>query len=109
MTVNELKELEKQIKESINERKKNIELLQDALKPISPDIAIGRLSRLEALGEKGVREKNLRAQQEKLVKLESTLGRLSDPEFGICAKCGKSIPIERILAVPEAELCVKCA
>lgn len=31
-----------------------------------------------------------------------------DEEFGLCEECGKPIPKERLLIVPEATLCVPC-
>jgi len=105
----ELQELEKQIKDTIEETKKDIERLQDATDPIAPDVAIGRLSRLEALGEKGVREKNLMALMEKYTNLTNTLQRLNHPNFADCSDCGASIPKARIIAIPESTLCVKCA
>ena len=33
---------------------------------------------------------------------------LNNDNFGICEECGKPIPPERLLIVPEASLCVKC-
>ncbi len=33
---------------------------------------------------------------------------LNNDNFGICEECGKQIPPERLLIVPETSLCVKC-
>ena len=33
---------------------------------------------------------------------------LNDQKFGICEDCGKQIPIERLLIVPDAVRCVPC-
>ena len=33
---------------------------------------------------------------------------LADAHFGMCEECGKTIPPERLLIVPEATLCVAC-
>jgi DnaK suppressor protein len=33
---------------------------------------------------------------------------LSDQQFGICEECGKHIPVERLLIVPDAIRCVPC-
>ena len=33
---------------------------------------------------------------------------LKDQEFGICEECGDPIPVERLLIVPETNLCIAC-
>ena len=33
---------------------------------------------------------------------------LNDQQFGICEECGKQIPVERLLIVPDAIRCVPC-
>ncbi len=33
---------------------------------------------------------------------------LNNENFGVCEECGKQIPAERLLIVPETSLCVKC-
>jgi len=43
-----------------------------------------------------------------LVKVEAALARLENGNYGICAKCGQMIDKERLLAVPEAALCITC-
>ena len=35
-------------------------------------------------------------------------GWIKKREYGICGKCGKKIPIERLKVYPEARLCIKC-
>lgn len=46
---------------------------------------------------------------EELRKVEHLIGRISkEEEFGLCEECGKPIPEERLLIVPEATLCVPC-
>jgi len=40
--------------------------------------------------------------------IESALLRISQGRYGLCAKCGKKIPQERLEAIPYAVLCVEC-
>jgi RNA polymerase-binding transcription factor DksA len=35
--------------------------------------------------------------------------RLRDGDYGICTKCGQRIPIERLMILPAATTCVRCA
>jgi len=40
--------------------------------------------------------------------LDEVLKRIDSPDFGICIRCGKEIPFERMQAVPTARSCVNC-
>jgi RNA polymerase-binding protein DksA len=46
--------------------------------------------------------------RESLDQIERALRRMDDGTYGTCARCGKTIPTERLEAMPEAELCVAC-
>lgn len=83
--------------------------LIELCKPVAPDNAIGRLSRMEAISEKSIKEANLRSAKTRVSQLKAALSKLSDEEFGNCRECGNEIPIGRLLARPESTLCVQCA
>jgi len=36
------------------------------------------------------------------------LEKIKKGKYGICEKCGKKIPEERLKAFPEARFCMKC-
>ena len=86
-----------------------IKRLEEATKPISPANAIGRVSRMDALGNKMINEQMLAKFRNRKEKLEMVLGNSNTPEFGICEMCLTPIPAERILAIPESTICVRCA
>ena len=44
----------------------------------------------------------------RLVEVEKALARIEKGKYGKCEKCKKSIEIERLKALPEASLCMKC-
>ncbi len=46
--------------------------------------------------------------REHLVQVEKALERIDGPDFGVCRRCRAPIPIERLKAVPTADLCVGC-
>jgi DnaK suppressor protein len=51
----------------------------------------------------------LERKNKELKKIETLIRRsLEDEEFGRCEECGKRIPQERLLIVPEATRCVPC-
>ncbi len=54
-------------------------------------------------------ELRTRDRERKLIrKIEKTLRRLDDDEFGFCESCGSEIGIRRLEARPTADLCVDC-
>jgi DnaK suppressor protein len=89
--------------------KKTVAQLEDSSKPVPPDNAYGRLSRMEAINSKSISEAGLRSARSRLSRLENALQRLDEEDFGICLQCEEPIPIGRILLVPESTLCVGCA
>ncbi len=46
--------------------------------------------------------------RESLARVEAALARIEAGEYATCRRCGAEIPVERLRAVPEAELCVTC-
>lgn len=46
---------------------------------------------------------------ERLEQINGALLRIRQGRYGICSKCGKDIPAERLKALPYAVLCVRCA
>ena len=78
-------------------------------KPVSPDDAIGRLSRMDAINNKSVTESALRQAEEKLRRLYFVTTRLDSADFGRCVKCQQAIPPGRLLIKPESIHCVRCA
>jgi DnaK suppressor protein len=44
----------------------------------------------------------------RLKNINSALKKIGSNKYGICEKCGKEIPIERLKIYPEARFCVKC-
>lgn len=103
------KALKVRIKEEITKTEKSILDLEELTKPISPENAIGRISRMDAINNKSVNEASLRQSKEKLSKLKRAIDRLDDDNFGICTQCKQSIPIGRIMLMPQAVKCVNCA
>jgi DnaK suppressor protein len=97
------------IQEKIAATEKRITQLKDLCKPIAPENAIGRVSRMDAINNKSVNEAALRQNENTLLKLQQALTKVDEPNFGKCYSCGNSIPLGRILLVPQSNKCVQCA
>ena len=102
-------EIKQTILNEISKTEKLIAEYKDLTKPVAPDDAIGRISRMDAINNKSVTEASLRLAEEKLKNLQRVLSRVGTRDFGICIKCGKAIPAGRILYRPESLTCVDCA
>lgn len=109
MSSNDRAVLKQQILDAIDEQKKLIARLVETSKPVAPDNAIGRLTRMEAINDKSVSEASLGSARTKLHKLETALGKIGDPDFGICVRCEQPIPPGRIMLMPESTVCVPCS
>ncbi|MGM0572838.1 MAG: TraR/DksA family transcriptional regulator [Bacteroidota bacterium] len=82
---------------------------RELTRPVGPENAIGRVSRMDAINNKSVTEAALRQAEEKLERLRHMQSRLDDPDFGYCTRCKKPIPAGRLMAMPQSSYCVQCA
>ncbi|UTW60848.1 TraR/DksA C4-type zinc finger protein [bacterium SCSIO 12741] len=94
--------------ELILTREKVLEL-KELTKPIAPENAIGRVSRMDAINNKSVNEMALRQAEFKLRKLQIALEKVDEPSFGKCGRCGSTIQEGRLMLLPENTLCIRCA
>ena len=109
MNQKEKNEIRNKIEADLAALEKQIETLEEKTKPISPDCSLGRLTRLEAMGEQHVNHKVLDESKLRLTRLQNALLRIDKPMFGICIECEEEIGIGRMLARPESVRCVGCA
>jgi len=103
------KEFEALIALEIEKTQKAIADYKEMTQPVAPDNAIGRVSRMDAINNRSVAEAGLRQAEEKLNKLKFALGKIDSDEFGICRRCGKEIPLMRLMLMPQSFFCVNCA
>ena len=102
-------EIRLKILEEIDNTEKRIEEYREQSKPISPENAIGRISRMDAINNKSITEAALRQAEAKLSHLIQARDKVGSKEFGVCVKCKHPIPVGRILLMPESNKCVNCA
>ncbi|QOR61790.1 TraR/DksA family transcriptional regulator [Sulfurovum sp. ST-21] len=101
--------LKKKIEDDIAKLKVQIAALEEKTRPITPDCSLGRLTRLEAMGEQHVNNRVLDESKLRLIRLQNALLRIDKPVFGICIKCDDPIGFERMKIRPESIRCVECA
>ena len=102
-------EIKQTILDEISKTQRSVSEFKEITKPVAPDEAIGRISRMDAINNKSVAEEGLRIAESKLINLQRVLSQIGSKDFGICLKCGQNIPLGRILIRPQSLLCVNCA
>ena len=93
----------------IKKTQEKISRYEAMTQPVAPDNAIGRVSRMDAINNKGVMEAALRKARERLEGLNRHYEKLNTPEFGLCLRCKSEIPLQRIFMAPQSSFCVNCA
>ncbi len=83
--------------------------LKELSKPIAPDCAIGRVSRMDAINNRSINEAALNKKLIQYDGLNAVLENLHRDDFGKCLVCGDTIPMGRIIIVPENRRCIKCS
>ena len=101
--------IEKKIQNEIKRISASILEYEKMAKPIAPDDAIGRVSRMDAINNKSVLDAALTKAKMKLEKLLIVQKDINNDNFGLCVRCSCKIPIERLILVPESKRCVYCA
>lgn len=102
-------EIRDRIEKEIQKTKYLISEYAELTKPVEPENAIGRVSRMDAIQNKSVTEAALRKTREKLENLEYALTKVDEEDFGLCVKCKQPIPVGRILIMPQSRTCVSCS
>lgn len=109
MTDSQREELKQKIIQELEQLQGIIKSHKESSKPVVPDVAIGRLTRMEAISAKGISEASLASARNRFNRLEHALRRIDADDFGICTECENPIPIKRLMLMPEATRCVRCA
>ena len=109
ISVDELIELEILISEELERIQEESESSEVEREAISPDVAIGRLSRLDSMQMQEIAKEAERRRKERVTLLEMALERIDTGDYGRCQSCKGSIPYGRLKITPEAVRCGDCA
>lgn len=89
---------------TIQQRETLQRLLEKRAAELREEIGEDRLADLNAEPEVAALERDVFELRE----VEAALGRVHEPDFGLCADCEGDIPFARLLATPSARRCVAC-
>ena len=109
MNRSQIEEIKLKLQAEIESTKQKINNYTELCKPIAPENAIGRVSRMDAINNKSVVEAVLREAKQKMQQLQLMQTKTDDEDFGICIKCKHTIPFGRLMIRPHSKCCVNCA
>ena len=109
MTNDDKEAIRDSIIEQIDEFEKDIILLKEAAKPIAPDDAYGRVSRMDAINNKVIVDASLKDKETAVRRFKYTLSKIDSEDYGKCSRCGNDINIKRLMSIPYVNLCISCA
>ncbi len=69
---------------------------------------VGRVSRMDAMQQQSMAVSTREKTSLKLKRVQAALRAISTDIYGYCRQCDESIAYQRLLAQPEASLCLSC-
>ena len=96
------------LEKSLLETNEELTRLREQARPVSPDNAIGRVSRMDAINNKSIVDRTIRMAQMKKQRLENILKNKGKERLGRCFRCNQPIPEERLRIVPDSIFCLRC-
>lgn len=108
MTKEEREQLKNIIQSELEKLSKKVGELKELTGSVTPDDAIGRISRMDAINNNSIVRASITNLENRIDQL-TVASRLSeDVNFGLCIKCHQSIPFERLKLRPEIRVCADC-
>jgi len=109
MDKSQLEKIKLKLQAELESTQQKINDYTELCKPIAPENAIGRVSRMDAINNKSVVEAALREVKQKMQQLQLMQTKTEDEDFGSCFKCKQIIPFGRLIIRPHSKFCVNCA
>ena len=108
MTQKERDMIKDQIRHEISVLEKSINTISELINAEVQSDANDWFTTKESNPSKEINELALEKAKIRIVMLHNVLLRVDTPEFGICIKCNKPIPFERLKAIPTTARCLSC-
>lgn len=108
MTKSGKKKLLSKITAEIGEVNNYLAALEKSSESLSAEKDAGCSTHRDFIKMKSLNEGARREARSKLNRLERALGKINEPDFGLCFVCEEPIPFSRLMQMPEASRCVDC-
>jgi len=108
MTQKERDRIRDQINHAISILEKSINPLSELINSEVQSDANDWFTSKESNPSKEINELAFEKAKQRIVILRNVLTRVDTPAYGICIKCNKPIPFERLKAIPSTTRCLSC-
>jgi DnaK suppressor protein len=108
MTQKERDMIREQLKHEISVLEKSIATLSELIDAEVQSDANDWFTSKESNPSKEINEMALEKAKQKIIILHNVLSRVDMPSYGICSRCNKPIPFERLKAIPATTRCLSC-
>lgn len=108
MTQEERDIIKHQINHEISILEKSIDTLCELINAEVQSDSNDWFTSKESNPSKEINELALERARQRIIMLRGVLSRVDTPEYGICIRCHKPIPFERLKAIPTATRCLAC-
>ena len=86
-----------------------LDAASESAQPVQLDQqSVGRVSRIDAIQQQQMAIANRDQAQRLAAGLERARARIEDGSYGLCQDCGEPIGFARLMARPQAALCLDC-
>jgi len=109
LTGAELQRLHTRITNDLASLQRELKALEGQLGPIAPDCSLGDLLRCEMMQGQEVLNGAYIEAKKRYDRLMYAKAHLEDDAYGLCVDCDETIALERLLLMPEARYCIRCA
>jgi len=108
LTEDQITELGDSLQSLRSELETRLAAPDDDTKPVSLDLPIGRLTRMDAMQQQSMAKANRRDQALRLRQVLTALEALTAGAYGACVRCEEPVGYARLSARPETRLCRDC-
>ncbi len=109
MTTEEIRQFHEKLLKEKEKLQQKIADMETDVEPISPENSIGRISRMDAINNKGVAEYGMRQAKQRLNGINAWLAKVDTDAFGKCVECKNEIQFKRLMFMPYSLKCMRCA
>jgi DnaK suppressor protein len=108
LTDDDRQAIRERLEKQLDELRAQLDLLKTSSAPVSLDLAIGRVSRVDAMQQQQMAHATRRRVEIELRQVGGALRRIQGTSYGECALCGGDIGRRRLLARPATPYCRYC-
>lgn len=106
----DIEQLRQDLAERLDDLRRSTESTVKDREPVEVDqSSIGRVSRMGDLQMRAMAQATERRRAQEILRIEATLKRIDDGDYGWCVSCGKTIAPKRLGADPTVPTCIACA